>query len=553
MTQLSRILVYSGTILAGLLAFAEPATVAPRHCRGDAKHIHIAVGKDPAREMTISFATKWSYHGIDPPLAGVYIGSKPNQLDRFVEEQEFPLTYNSTLPRKLSGNYYAPFQHHITIDGLEPNTTYYYAVVVNDRSEGKQALRGKPLRDHPSQHSITKEIEAEKGFLTEEELNAQEDNNIRRLSPPPYDGSSKPCVESHRVRSFRTAPVTSTGPVTFAIIGDLGQFDHSKETLEHMKKYRQGIDAVVLVGDIAYTDSDHRRWDTFFDFLDDYSIFSEVPLLIAAGNHGKLCFSCVFFFSFPLFSSWTNCNRSLDIDKMDNGTEIFQSYEARFRMPQVRPAELGTYDGPMGPLNMDAPPYPLPYEWGNAYYSFVYGPSKHIIVCAYSSMEPGSTQYKWIEQELQSVDREVTPWILLYLHVPIYNTFALHPHDLQIFAARQHLEPLMVKYNVNIVFTGHIHAYQRTNNVAMEKIDPKGPIHITVGAGGRQCDAPFKNETAEPWIVHRDASYYGYGAFAIFNQTHAAWKWIPLSPSGKFHMPSEFFRLCKCLTFCRIS
>jgi hypothetical protein len=216
---------------------------------------------------------------------------------------------------------------------------------------------------------------------------------------------------------------------------------------------------------------------------------------------------------------------------MEDSNEIFQAYEWRFRMPQIKPAELGLYDGPPGLLNMDAPPYPLPYEWGNAYYSFDYGPAKHIIVSAYSSMEPDSVQYQWLVETMESVDRSITPWVLVTIHVPIYNTFALHKHDLQIFAAQEHLEPLLVKYNVNLVFTGHIHAYQRTANVASGSVTPTGPIHITIGAGGRKCDAPFKTEEPEEWIVKRDASYYGYGRFDIFNQTHAQWKWIPLSSS----------------------
>ena len=69
----------------------------------------------------------------------------------------------------------------------------------------------------------------------------------------------------------------------------------------------------------------------------------------------------------------------VDIDKQENGKEIFQAYETRFRMPHVHPPELGVYDGPPGFLNMDVPPYPLPYEWGNAYYVFDYGPAKHIV------------------------------------------------------------------------------------------------------------------------------------------------------------------------------
>jgi hypothetical protein len=74
--------------------------------------------------------------------------------------------------------------------------------------------------------------------------------------------------------------------MTFGLIGDIGQFEHSQETLEHMKAHVKGIQAVVLVGDIAYPGMDERLWDTFFDFLDDHSNFDTLPLQIAAGNHG---------------------------------------------------------------------------------------------------------------------------------------------------------------------------------------------------------------------------------------------------------------------------
>ena len=117
-----------------------------------------------------------------------------------------------------------------------------------------------------------------------------------------------------------------------------------------------------------------------------------------------------------------------------------------------------------------------------------------------------------------------------YTHVP-NKQFALHHHDPQIFAAREHLEPLMIQYHVNVVLTGHIHAYQRTDYVAYNSTTPTGPMHITIGAGGRKCDAPFKNKEPEKWLMKRDASMYGYGRLVIENRTHAEWRWIPIAPS----------------------
>lgn len=345
----------------------------------------------------------------------------------------------------------------------------------------------------------------------DEEVSDDEDQSRRRLERlAPYDGSHTSCPSPDKIRSFRTAPAvvvlkgvdaTAFAPVNFAIIGDLGQFPHSEETLARLMRSRDEIDSIVLAGDIAYANTDHRQWDTFFDLLDDYPIADHKPMQIVPGNH--------------------------DIDKLKNSQEIFLAYEHRFRMPRVHPPSLGLYDGPLGELNMDIPPYPLPYEWGNAYYAYSYGPVRFVMISSYSSVEPGSTQYNWIVSELSAVNRLETPWLVAVLHTPMYNTFSLHRRDAQIKACKEHLESLFVQHKVNLVFTGHIHAYLRTDNVVNDGVlDPLGPIHITVGAGGRKCEAPFANVEPEPWVKVRDATLFGYGMLRVLNQTHAQWDWV---------------------------
>lgn len=449
----------------------------PRQCDGQPKHIHLAVGHDPRHEMTISFASEWS--DLRPPrIAGVRYGKSPDHLDMFAQEQGPPISYNTTYPSDSKAQrslYFSPYQHHITLKGLEAGTTYYYLPILKDDDDdstgGEEVSQGR-----------------------------------RFLAPKPYNGFKKSCTSHEDVRTFKTAPLEqkprrNKPMVTFGIVGDLGQFTHSQKTMARMEQ--DSLDLVLLVGDIAYTSNDHRRWDTFFDFLDDFPLFHTTPLQIATGNH--------------------------DIEKSSDRPDIFQSYESRFRMPQVRPAELGTLSVTED-LDMNEPPYPLPYEWGNAYYSFLYGPSKHIVVSAYSSMEPESTQYEWLVKELASVNRTETPWVLVSMHVPFYNTFDAHHRDLQVIAAQEHLEPLFVKYTVNMVFTGHIHAYQRTRPVEFGEVVETGPVHVTVGSSGRQCClTPFVSKKPEPWIASRDGTHYGYGRLAIFNQTHAEWQWVPTS------------------------
>lgn len=266
MKRLSISLIGTFTLFSGV----ETRTIVhPRHCHGNVRHLHLSVGRDPSREMIVSFATTWAKPGVVAPVTGLHVGLKPDKLDRFIPEQEDPIKYNSPMPGK-DEIYNSPFQHHITIDGLEPNTTYYYVAVVGDRAKGIEKL------DHP--------IDVDVETLTTK----KRDHGRRRLSPPPYDGSDGPCIDGHQVRSFTTAPESNQSQVAFAMIGDLGQFTHSEETLEHLREHRDGINVAFLIGDLAYADYDPRRWDTFMDFLDDHSIFDEVPMQIATGNHGKV-------------------------------------------------------------------------------------------------------------------------------------------------------------------------------------------------------------------------------------------------------------------------
>lgn len=428
----------------------------------------------------------------------------PSKLDMLFLQEETPSSYNLTTPKK--GNhrdgdtYYSPHYHHVTVSGLHPATTYYYKPVVHQEVEQFQKYNLRTsYAAHPSAGKYSQAFQvSEKASSQDPGIEVRQRH--RHLNLPPYDGSEKECPSPDKIRSFKTAPPPGYESVNLAIMGDIGQFPHSEDTIARMIRSKKDIDLLILAGDVAYTGTDHRRWDTFFDFLDDYPITERIPMQVVPGNH--------------------------DIDKEDQGNEIFLAYEHRFRMPRVQPAQLGVYDGPPGPLNMDQPPYPLSYEWGNAYYSFTYGPARVIMISSYSSMEPNSTQYKWISSELEKVDRSVTPWLLAVLHTPIYNTFSLHQKDKQIIAAKEHLEPLFVKHKVNLVFSGHIHAYLRTTNVIMDEVDPTGPVHITIGAGGRKCEAPFKNAEPEQWVEVRDATIYGYGMFRILNRTTAEWDWI---------------------------
>ena len=194
---------------------ADP--VEGRHCHGSPKHVHIAVGADPSTQMTVSFASLKCNE--KRPTGGILIGTSPDQLDRLVLEQKGALSYETPLPRQ-TGMYYSPYYHHVLVDNLQPDTKYYYQVLVK---EDLKSLRGEAKKR--SEEFVEEMLNEE----VHEEREDEEDDEERRLAPPPYDPRHHgTCPDERRIRSFRTAP--KVGPdsvVKFAIVGDIGQFDHS--------------------------------------------------------------------------------------------------------------------------------------------------------------------------------------------------------------------------------------------------------------------------------------------------------------------------------------
>lgn len=65
-------------------------------------------------------------------------------------------------------------------------------------------------------------------------------------------------------------------------------------------------------------------------------------------------------------------------------------------------------------------------------------------------------------------DRSATPWLIVLIHAPWYNTYSGHYKEND--CMRQSYEWIMTKYNVDIMLFGHVHAYERTKPVKDYKV-----------------------------------------------------------------------------------
>lgn len=103
-------------------------------------------------------------------------------------------------------------------------------------------------------------------------------------------------------------------------------------------------------------------------------------------------------------------------------------------------------------------------------------------------LAPESKQYKWLQHFL-SKSAEKT-WKFVVLHHPLYSTGAHGPVE-GLTAA---LEPLLLKYGVDLVLQGHDHNYERTLPIKENSPVEGGIIYVTLGGGGSPLYIQRRNE-----------------------------------------------------------
>ena len=236
-------------------------------------------------------------------------------------------------------------------------------------------------------------------------------------------------------QSFTTVP--ASGAITVAISGDardtVGTWQLLNERIKSLN-----VSAHLFTGDIVFGNTEENAYVTWLDAIwtdpttpKDFLTLGELLYLPVNGNHE------------------------------DDSALSF----ANFAVPGT-----GTYAKTFGS-----------YDIGIAHFVFV--DDNHISATVAGSSDPEVTaQLAWINQDLTAAnaDRAKHPFIFVLSHRGMFST-SNHSIDADVLQTRTTLAPIYAQYNVDGVFNGHDHEYERTYPIV-----PGNPINgdPTVTAAG---------------------------------------------------------------------
>ncbi|TDH69901.1 hypothetical protein CCR75_006261 [Bremia lactucae] len=313
------------------------------------------------------------------------------------------------------------------------------------------------------------------------------------------------------VSSFRTArAIGDKRPMIVAVYGDMGTEANSIATNKYVNALTGKVEFIYHIGDISYADNDFLTAKTAFGFFYEElfnkfmnsltNVMRHLAYMVVVGNHEAECHS-------------PTCLLS---DSKQRQLGNYSAYNARFRMPSPESN---------GALNM--------------WYSFDYG-SVHFTTISSETDFPNhpsnaylskqtygnfGNQLAWLEADLKAANgnRALVPWIVVGMHRPIYtirscDANGVPTNEYESLKVQKAFESLFIKYQVDLVYQGHVHAYERLFPTADSKpimdgvsmdgttyTNPKAPVYVVAGiAGNSEGLYQFKDPLSPPchddWI-----------------------------------------------------
>jgi hypothetical protein len=343
-------------------------------------------------------------------------------------------------------------------------------------------------------------------------------------------GASSP--ESSDIYTFRVPPeVGPNSSTNLAVWGDMGLakygeayswFDMPGAALVmsqiNLANDLEQFDLAFCNGDINYAMGRASVWDDYLVQIEN--VASSVPFVQTHGNH-----------------------------------EMDVPFTYDYKKSHVPP---GIYDGNSsggecgvpslkrlhGPWERDSTNREMPY------WSYNIGNVHMVGIGTEVDYSTGSEQLVWLENDLANVDRSVTPWVIVGGHRPGLIDSGYGPdcvtrcaYTPEVMTLTQFVEPLLVKYGVDIVLWAHSHDYQRQCAAykfqcvqrsryvdaldSFVQFDPPAPIHFSIGSAGAGY-TPYNHYNTS--FTERDNHVFGFSMISAYNASHL--KFVMIDANG---------------------
>lgn len=324
------------------------------------------------------------------------------------------------------------------------------------------------------------------------------------------------------VASFQSRPKPSVKQAKFIAYADMGVDGGSSATSTAMRTYQDVLsggytDFLLHFGDISYARGHAHMWDEFFHLIEP--VATRVPYMVSIGNH--------------------------EYDYLTGGTDHDPSGAAAADGRQNFHPDWANY----GEDSSGECSVPMFHRWhapenGNGIYWYSFDAAGvHVVqISSEHDWRRGSPQYQWLEKDLKSVDRAVTPWVVLTSHRMMYTTQVGEQADLKVAVhMREELEDLIWDHRVNLMLVGHQHSYERSCAVRNGECtrDGLGPVHIVVGSAGAGLEQQGFSSDIGNWSVSH-VNDWGYLRVAstekamdiqfVLNRNGAIYDQVTLTP-----------------------
>ncbi len=319
-------------------------------------------------------------------------------------------------------------------------------------------------------------------------------------------------------------PKPGTDVYNFAVFGDCAWEGPAEKTVAR-RVYEDGVDFAVVTGDIVYH---HGRISEYLShFFPVYN--SEDPQL------GAPLLRSTLFVAAPGNHDLYNGALSTagDLHNFPDGLGYFLFWDQPLNGPQFFADEKG-----ITPISASSKMRSeFLTEAGDRFpnmasFSFNYGNAHWTILDSnpYADWK-ADRRAQWLEADLKSAAG--AKWRFVAFHHPPFHSGHSHANEQHM----RNIVPLLEKYNVDVVFNGHVHNYQRSHPLkflpnafqgitlfggsqvngemtidrsfdGITDTTPQGPVYIVSGCGG----APLSAERALEYPEHREPFTASYAA-----------------------------------------